>query len=185
MSSSSETDQLLVERIRTGNGDAWEDLISRYEGRLLAFVESRVGRRAASEDIVQEAFIGFLNSLPNFDDGLSGLLRALESKSLLESTVVFVSGEFGRTPKINQRGGRDHYPQAMFCIFAGGGIQGGQVIGASDSKGEAPLDRVISPDDVAATFYHALGIDHTKEYHMPTGRPVVIVRHGKLIPELT
>ena len=67
MSSSSETDQLLVERIRTGNGDAWEDLISRYEGRLLAFVESRVGRRAASEDIVQEAFIGFLNSLPNFD----------------------------------------------------------------------------------------------------------------------
>ena len=125
------------------------------------------------------------NSLPNFDDGLSGLLRALESKSLLESTVVFVSGEFGRTPKINQRGGRDHYPQAMFCVFAGGGIQGGQVIGASDSKGEAPLDRVISPDDVAATFYHALGIDHTKEYHMPTGRPVMIVRHGKLIPELT
>ncbi len=125
------------------------------------------------------------NSLPNLDDGLSGLLRALESKSLLESTVVFVSGEFGRTPKINQRGGRDHYPQAMFCIFAGGGMQGGQVIGASDSKGEAPFDRMISPDDIAATFYHALGIDHTKEYHMPTGRPVVIVRHGKLIPELT
>ena len=63
-------------------------------------------------------------------------------------------------------------------------MQGGQVIGASDEKGEGPRERVISPDDVAATFYHTLGIDHTKEYHAPTGRPVMIVRHGKLIPEL-
>ncbi len=67
MSSSFESDRLLINRIRGGDGDAWGDLISRYEGRLLAFVESRIGRRAASEDIVQEAFIGFLNSLPNFD----------------------------------------------------------------------------------------------------------------------
>lgn len=67
MTAASETDRLLVERIRSGDGDAWGDLITRYEGRLLAFVESRIGRRAASEDIVQEAFIGFLNSLPNYD----------------------------------------------------------------------------------------------------------------------
>jgi RNA polymerase sigma-70 factor (ECF subfamily) len=67
MTAASESDRLLVDRIRQGDGDAWGDLISRYEGRLLAFVESRIGRRAASEDIVQEAFIGFLNSLPNFD----------------------------------------------------------------------------------------------------------------------
>lgn len=67
MSSATETDRILVERIRAGDGDAWGDLISRYEGRLLAFVESRLGRRSASEDIVQEAFIGFLNSLPNYD----------------------------------------------------------------------------------------------------------------------
>jgi len=67
MTTASETDRILVERIRDGDGDAWGDLISRYEGRLLAFVESRIGRRAASEDIVQEAFVGFLNSLPNFD----------------------------------------------------------------------------------------------------------------------
>ena len=73
---------------------------------------------------------------------------------------------------------------AMFCLLAGGGMQGGQVIGASDEKGEGPRERVISPDDVAATFYHTLGIDHTKEYLTPTGRPVMIVRHGKLIPEL-
>ena len=124
------------------------------------------------------------NNLPNLDDGLAGLFRALEAKRLLESTAVFVTGEFGRTPKINQRGGRDHYPRAMFCLLAGGGMEGGQVIGASDAKGEGPRDRVISPDDVAATFYHSLGIEHTKEYHTPTGRPVMIVRHGKPIPEL-
>jgi RNA polymerase sigma-70 factor (ECF subfamily) len=67
MTPASETDRLLIERIRSGDGDAWGDLITRYEGRLLAFVESRIGRRAVSEDIVQEAFIGFLNSLPNYD----------------------------------------------------------------------------------------------------------------------
>ncbi|MBK29070.1 MAG: hypothetical protein CMO77_09565 [Verrucomicrobiales bacterium] len=124
------------------------------------------------------------NNLPNLDDGISGLLNALTAKNLLESTSVFVTGEFGRTPKINERGGRDHYPRAMFCLLAGGGIKGGQVVGESDLKGEAPKDRIITPDDVAATFYHSLGIDHTKEYHTPTGRPVMIVRNGKVIPEL-
>ncbi len=67
MAATSDTDRIIVDRIRSGDSDAWGDLISRYEGRLLAFVESRIGRRAASEDIVQEAFVGFLNSLPNFD----------------------------------------------------------------------------------------------------------------------
>ena len=123
-------------------------------------------------------------NLPALDAGLSGLFRALEEKGLLDSTSVFVTGEFGRTPKINQRVGRDHYPRAMFCLMAGGGMQGGQVIGASDAKGEGPKDRAISPDDVAASFMHSLGIDPTKEYHTPTGRPVMIVRDGTVIPEL-
>ena len=123
-------------------------------------------------------------NLPSLDDGLAGLFRSLAAKGLLETTSVFVTGEFGRTPKINQRGGRDHYPRAMFCLLAGGGMPGGQVIGESDAKGEGPKDRVITPDDVAATFYHTLGIDHNKEYHTPTGRPVMIVRDGTPIPEL-
>ena len=123
-------------------------------------------------------------NLPALDAGLSGLYRALEEKGLLDSTSVFVTGEFGRTPKINQRVGRDHYPRAMFCLMAGGGMQGGQVIGASDAKGEGPKGRAISPDDVAASFMHSLGIDPTKEYHTPTGRPVMIVRDGTVIPEL-
>ena len=125
------------------------------------------------------------NNLPNLDDGVAGLLRALTAKSLLETTSVFITGEFGRTPKINPRGGRDHYPRAMFCLLAGGGMNGGQLIGQSDTKGEGPESRIITPDDVAATFYNSLGIDHTKEYHTPTGRPVMIVRDGKVIPELT
>jgi uncharacterized protein (DUF1501 family) len=123
-------------------------------------------------------------NLPTLDAGLSGLFLALEAKGMLESTSVFVTGEFGRTPKINQRGGRDHYPRAMFCLLAGGGIKGGQVIGESDAKGEGPKDKAITPDDVAATFYHSLGIDPRKEYHTPTGRPVMIVRYGTPIKEL-
>jgi hypothetical protein len=122
--------------------------------------------------------------LPPFDAGLSGLLLALHEKGMLESTAVFVTGEFGRTPKITKLAGRDHYPRAMFCLLAGGGVQGGQVVGESDARGEGPKDRAITPDDVAATFYRMLGIDHTKEYSTPSGRPVMIVRHGKVLNEL-
>lgn len=121
---------------------------------------------------------------PQLDAGLSGLFSALAMKGLLDSTVVFVTGEFGRTPKISTRGGRDHYPRAMFCLLAGGGIKMGQVLGASDEKGEGPKDKAITPDDIAATFYHVLGIDHRKEYHTPSGRPVMITRYGTPIPEL-
>ncbi|MCA8986573.1 MAG: DUF1501 domain-containing protein [Planctomycetaceae bacterium] len=123
--------------------------------------------------------------LPPFDQSLAALFAGLEAKGLLEETVVLVTGEFGRTPKINtERIGRDHYPRAMFMLMAGGGIQGGRVIGASDATASGPLNDAISPDDVAASYYHALGIDHTKEYHTSTGRPVMIVRDGNVIPEL-
>jgi uncharacterized protein (DUF1501 family) len=123
--------------------------------------------------------------LPELDAALSGLFRSLAAKGLLEKTVVFVSGEFGRTPKINPKVGRDHFPRAMFVILAGGGIRGGQLHGASDATGSGPADGAgISPDQVAATFYHALGIDHHKEYHTSTGRPVMIVRNGEPITEL-
>lgn len=122
--------------------------------------------------------------LPQLDAGLAGLFNSLDAKGLLDSTAVFVTGEFGRTPKVNPRGGRDHYPRTMFCLLAGGGMKGGQVVGESDAKGEGPKDRVITPDDVAATFYKTLGIDPAKEYNTPSGRPVMIVRNGKPIPEL-
>lgn len=125
--------------------------------------------------------------LPQLDAGLAGLFNALSAKRMLESTSVFVTGEFGRTPKINQRsaeGGRDHYPRAMFCLLAGGGMQGGQVIGESDETAAGPKSEAITPDDVAASFYKSLGIDVTKEYYTPSGRPVMIVRHGKPLTQL-
>lgn len=125
--------------------------------------------------------------LPTLDTGLSALLNGLEQKGLLESTAIFVTGEFGRTPVINQRsaeGGRDHYPRCMFMLMAGGGVTGGQVVGESDDKAEAPRHQAITPDDVAASFYHNLGINHQKEYHSTTGRPIMIVRDGTVVPEL-
>jgi hypothetical protein len=122
--------------------------------------------------------------LPVLDAGLAGLFAALASKGLLESTTVYVTGEFGRTPKINPRAGRDHYPRAMFCLLGGGGIKGGQVVGASDKTGAGPKDKPITPEMVAATFYKAMGIDHHKEYNTNTGRPVMIVRDGEPVKEL-
>jgi hypothetical protein len=125
--------------------------------------------------------------LPKLDVGLSALLNGLTEKGLLDTTTVFVTGEFGRTPKINSRdaeGGRDHHARCMFMLMAGGGVKGGQVLGESDETATAPKHEGFSPDDVAATFYKTLGIDHTKEYHSNTGRPITIVRDGHIINKL-
>lgn len=127
------------------------------------------------------------DNLPKLDAGLSGLLSGLEQRGLLDSTAVMVTGEFGRTPKINSRsaeGGRDHYPRCMFMLMAGGGVRGGQVIGESDDTASAPRHEAITPDDVAASFYHNLGIDPAKEFESDTGRPITLVRNGKIIDQL-
>jgi hypothetical protein len=126
-------------------------------------------------------------NLPQLDTGLSALLNGLEQKGLLESTAVFVTGEFGRTPKINDRteeGGRDHYPRCMFMLMAGASVKGGQAIGQSDDKATMPANDGFAPDDAAASFYHNVGIDHMKEYDTNTGRPITIVRGGTVISEL-
>lgn len=126
-------------------------------------------------------------NLPKLDAGLSGLLKGLEQRGMLDSTAVYVTGEFGRTPKINTRsaeGGRDHYPRCMFMLMAGGGVRGGQVIGESDDTAAGPRHEGISPDDVAASFYYNLGIDPTLEYDTNTGRPITLVRDGKVIEQL-
>jgi uncharacterized protein (DUF1501 family) len=125
--------------------------------------------------------------LPPLDEAVSALLVGLEERGLLETTAVIVTGEFGRTPKINDRDpspGRDHYPRCMFMLMAGGGIQGGQVIGESDDKATGPLNDGLTPDDAAASLYHAMGINYEKEYHTATGRPIMIVRNGLPIPQL-
>ena len=122
--------------------------------------------------------------LPGLDEGVSALLTTLAERGLLKSTAVIVTGEFGRTPKINKDTGRDHWPRAMFMLVAGGGMQPGQVIGSSDEGGAGPKDTDITPDDVVATLFTTLGIDPTKEYHTPIGRPVMIVREGTPIKQL-
>lgn len=127
------------------------------------------------------------NLLPKLDAGLSGLFNGLTEKGLLDSTTVFCSGEFGRTPKINSRtaeGGRDHYPRCMFMLMGGGPIKGGQIIGESDAKAAGPKHEAVKPEDVAATFFNSLGIDHRKEYQTSIGRPISIVRDGDVIPDL-
>jgi hypothetical protein len=122
--------------------------------------------------------------LPQLDEGLSALLTTLEARGLLDSTVVLITGEFGRTPKINARAGRDHWPRAFCALMAGGGVKGGQFIGASDDQGMGPRSEPITPEQVATSFYHTLGIDHRQEYRTNTGRPVMIVREGTLLEKL-
>ncbi len=115
---------------------------------------------------------------PMFDSAYSSLLEDLKERGLLESTIIVATGEFGRTPKINPAGGRDHWPQCWSMIMAGGGIKGGRVVGQSDEIAGNPLDRPVSPGEVAATVYHALGIPLEFDLPGPQGRPIRLVDHG-------
>ena len=96
--------------------------------------------------------------LPSFDQTFSALLDDLDRRGRLESTLVIAAGEFGRTPRINASGGRDHWPGVWSVVLAGGGVRGGQVLGASDAHAAAPVDRPVTPQDLAATIYFSLGI---------------------------
>jgi hypothetical protein len=120
---------------------------------------------------------------PEFDQSFAALLEDMDSRGLLDSTLVLALGEFGRTPKINHSAGRDHWPGAFSIAAAGAGVPGGQVIGATDEDGAYPVDRPVSIEDLGATLYKKLGIDFTHEYHT-VGRPVRINDGGTPIPEL-
>jgi hypothetical protein len=126
---------------------------------------------------------------PALDQTLSVLLADLEQRGLLQTTLVLAMGEFGRTPVVNPQKGRDHWPDCWSMVLAGGGIQGGQVIGASDAKAAYVADRMISMGDIYATIYKAMGIDWTKTYMTPIGRPIYIAnalgdKQGEPIKEL-
>ncbi len=115
---------------------------------------------------------------PMFDNAYSSLLEDLHQRGLLASTLVLAMGEFGRTPKINPAGGRDHWPGCWTIALAGGGVKGGQVIGSSDEIGGAPQDRPVTPAEVAATIYHTLGIPPQLDLPGPQSRPIRLVDHG-------
>lgn len=123
--------------------------------------------------------------LPTFDQAFAALVTDLQDRGLLDETLVIAMGEFGRTPKLNNRAGRDHWPRVFSAVLAGGGIRGGQVIGSSDRVGESPADNPITPADLARNIYTLLGVDPDRELHTSDGRPVQINQGGKLIRELT
>jgi hypothetical protein len=115
---------------------------------------------------------------PMFDNGFTSLIEDLSQTGMLDNTVVLAMGEFGRTPKINPAGGRDHWPACWSMVMGGGGIQGGRVVGESDDIGGTPKSRPTTPAEVAATVFHAMGIDLETELPGPQDRPIRIVDHG-------
>ena len=127
--------------------------------------------------------------VPPLDRALSTLLADLEARGLFESTIVLVMGEFGRTPNINPGRGRDHWGHCWSLVLGGGGIKGGQVVGASDERGAYVAERLVTIGDLFATVYKALGIDWTKTYTGPGGRPIYIAnsigdKQGEPVHEL-
>lgn len=122
--------------------------------------------------------------LPSWDQTVAALIADLKQRGMLETTMVIALGEFGRTPQINKDAGRDHWSNAMSVLFAGGGTPGGQIIGATDRKGFAAVERVLSPENFASTIYSKLGIDPGKILYTPQGRPTHLVSDPTPIKEL-
>ncbi len=118
------------------------------------------------------------------DPALASLIEDLADSGMLEKTLVVMLSEFGRTPRINDNAGRDHYPSVFSGFLAGGGVRGGTVIGSSDENGEKPKDRPVQVADLHATFCHALGIDGNKEVMTPLLRPMKLVDNGEPVREL-
>ena len=122
--------------------------------------------------------------LPQLDQTLAALIGDLDAKGLLDSTIVYCAGEFGRTPRINSLAGRDHWARSMAVLLAGGGFPKGYVHGSTDAHGNAPDADPCSPDDVSATIFQQLGIAPNHEVTTTSGRPVAIFREGKVIEKL-
>ena len=129
-------------------------------------------------------FKSFESKVPPFESAIAALIEDLKEQGMLERTMVIALGEFGRTPKINSRGGRDHWANAMSVMFAGGSTPGGQVIGATDRQGYAAIERVLAPENFVSTVYRKLGIDPNKVLFTPDGRPVHLVSNSAPISEL-
>jgi hypothetical protein len=125
-----------------------------------------------------------LGFLERWDRAFTALVEDLEARGLLDSTMVLGWGEFGRTPKVNDDAGRDHYPNVFSAVLAGGDIRGGRAIGESDAKGAFPKTNPKSPQDVLATLYHFLGVDVQTQYLNGTGRPISVLPFGTPIDEL-
>jgi len=138
---------------------------------------------------------GYENYLPRVDTALSALFEDLDQRGMLDTTLVMLCGEFSRTPRMNDGGnggpplskgtpGRDHWGNSMFCLMGGGGVRGGQIVGSTNSKGESPKDRPVTPDHIHATVYHCMGIDPRLQIMDHAGRPTPVLEHPDPIEEL-
>lgn len=122
--------------------------------------------------------------VPELDKAFASLITDLQQRGLLDSTMVLIASEFGRTPKINARAGRDHWPKVFSVVMAGGGVKGGQVYGTSDATASEPEDNPLSVENWATTIYHCLGIVADKELMAPGDRPIEIVNGGQIVNEI-
>lgn len=132
----------------------------------------------------RDLFQAFRTKMPPFESTVAALIEDLRERGQLDRTLVVALGEFGRTPKVNDRGGRDHWANAMSVMFAGGGTPGGMVVGATDRDGYAAVERVLSPENFVSTVYRKLGIDPGKMLYTPQGRPAHLVSDETPIDEL-
>ncbi len=146
----------------------------------VSFVEVTLG----GWDTHQDNFNRVAANCKSLDPGMGTLIRDLEDQGMLKNTLVVWMGEFGRTPKINANTGRDHYPKVWSVALAGGGIQGGRVIGASDKDGVEVKDRPVTVPDLMATMYTAIGVDPKKKNISPLGRPIQLADNGVAVKEL-
>ena len=130
-------------------------------------------------------FTGHKRLLGPLDQAVPATLGSLSDKGILNRTLVVVMGEFGRTPRINENTGRDHFPRANWCLMFGGGAAKASLVGGTTPAGDGPDDDTrISPDDIAATIYDALGISPLTEYFTSSGRPVTLVAEGRVLTEV-
>jgi hypothetical protein len=122
--------------------------------------------------------------MPPLDQGVAALIHDLDCRGLLDDTLVVVCGEFGRTPKINANAGRDHHGRASSVLLAGGGLKRGHVLGRTDRNGIAPVDRPVTPAELASTIFSQLGIHPETRFQSPDGRPITLVDHASPIAEI-
>jgi uncharacterized protein (DUF1501 family) len=127
---------------------------------------------------------GMASQVPAFDQGFAALIRDLDRRGLLDSTLVCIGTEFGRTPKINGTAGRDHWPKVFSVVMAGGGIKRGIAYGKSDATASEPEENPLTVEDWATTIYHCLGIVADKELMAPGDRPIEIVNDGSVRQDL-
>ena len=135
-------------------------------------------------DMHDQIVRGFRNQMPAFDQAFSTLITDLERNGMLNETLVMVSSEFGRTPKINATSGRDHWPKVFSVVLAGGGIKGGMVYGSSNSTASDPEENPMTVENLFTTAYHTLGVVADKELMAPGDRPIEIVDGGEIVKEI-